>query len=386
MAPFVEATAPEHLAVLRPKVSSMSIGKWKSLLFAATLSVATLTACTTPETTDTAAGGEEEATTTVSDGSRLAAIKERGTLVCGVEGSIPGFSFVESDGSYSGLDVDVCRAVAAAVFETSEVDDLIEYRNLDSTERFTALAGGEVDMLSRNTTWTSSRDASGGNGMEFAPTTFYDGQGMMVTVASGIQSLEDLEGNSVCVETGTTTELNLADRMRELGVNYNEVKFQDSDATYAAYAEGRCEAVTSDRSQLAARRTTLPNPDDHQLLEVIMSKEPLGPVTMNNDSEWFDVVKWVTYGLVQAEEFGITQASVQEELQSENPEIRRFLGVEGDLGNQLGLSNDFMVYALETVGNYGEVYERNISGQLGIDRGLNQLWTDGGLMYSPPFR
>ena len=387
MAPFVEATAAEHLAVLRPKVSSMSIGKWKSLLFAATLSVATLTACTTPEATDDAAAdGDEAAPTATAEGSLLSAIRDRGTLVCGVEGSIPGFSFVESDGSYSGLDVDVCRAVAAAVFETSEVDDLIEYRNLDSTERFTALAGGEVDMLSRNTTWTSSRDAAGGNGMEFAPTTFYDGQGMMVTTASGIQTLEDLEGRSVCVETGTTTELNLADRMRELGVNYNEVKFQDSDATYAAYAEGRCEAVTSDRSQLAARRTTLPNPDEHELLDATMSKEPLGPVTMNNDSEWFDVVKWVTYGLVQAEEFGITQDSVQEALQSENPEIRRFLGVEGDLGNQLGLSNEFMVYAVEAVGNYGEVYERNIGGQLGIDRGLNMLWTDGGLMYSPPFR
>lgn len=368
------------------------MGKWKSLLFAATLSVAALTACTSPETTEettAAAGGDESeaaAPAAVAGDSRLATVKERGTLVCGVEGSIPGFSFVEPDGSYSGLDVDVCRAVAAAVFETSEVEDLIEYRNLDSTERFTALAGGEVDMLSRNTTWTSSRDAAGGNGMEFAPTTFFDGQGMMVTVESGIQELTDLEGRSVCVETGTTTELNLADRMRELGVNYNEVKFQDSDATYAAYAEGRCEAVTSDRSQLAARRTTLPDPDAHTLLDVTMSKEPLGPVTMNNDSEWFDVVKWVTFGLIQAEEFGITQDSVQEALQSENPEIRRFLGVEGDLGNQLGLSNDFMVYAIESVGNYGEIYDRNIGERLGIDRGLNRLWTDGGLMYPPPFR
>lgn len=243
-------------------------------------------------------------------------------------------------------------------------------------------------MLSRNTTWTSSRDAAGGNGLEFAPTTFFDGQGMMVTEASGITELEDLAGKSVCVETGTTTELNLADKMRALGVQYNEVKFQDSDATYAAYAEGRCEAVTSDRSQLAARRTTLPTPDDHILLEVTMSKEPLGPVTINNDSQWFDVVKWVTYGLVQAEEFDISQATVQQALTSENPEIRRFLGAEGDLGTQLGLSNDFMVNVIAAVGNYGEVYERNVGtdSSLAIDRGLNNLWTEGGLMYSPPFR
>jgi general L-amino acid transport system substrate-binding protein len=264
----------------------------------------------------------------------------------------------------------------------------VEYRNLDSTERFTALAGGEVDMLSRTTTWTSSRDAAGGNGLEFAPTTFFDGQGMMVTRASGIKTLKDFQGKSVCVETGTTTELNLADRMRQLGVTFNEVKFQDSDATYAAYAEGRCEGVTSDRSQLAARRTNLPNPDDNILLEDVMSKEPLGPVTINNDSRWFDVVKWVTYGLIQAEEFGITQANVDQQVQSANPEIKRFLGGEGDLGKQLGLSNDFMVRAIKAVGNYGEIYERNVgaTSPLKLDRGLNQLWTDGGLMYSPPFR
>lgn len=357
--------------------------KWGSLLLAMTLSVATLSACTT-STTDTSEGSE--ATSTASTGSsRMDTILSRGTLVCGVEGSIPGFSFVDSSGQYSGLDVDVCRAVAAALFGDP---DKVEYRNLDSTERFTALAGGEVDMLSRNTTWTSSRDAAGGNGLEFAPTTFYDGQGMMVRSDSGISNLRDFQGRSVCVETGTTTELNLADRMRELGVTYNEVKFQDSDATYAAYAEGRCEGVTSDRSQLAARRTTLPDPDSHVLLTEVMSKEPLGPVTPNNDSKWFDVVKWVTYGLFQAEEFEINQANVQQQLQSDNPEIKRFLGVEGDLGKQLGLPNDFMVKVIESVGNYGEIYDRNVGegSQLKLDRGLNRLWTDGGLIYSPPFR
>ncbi|MBD1912663.1 MULTISPECIES: amino acid ABC transporter substrate-binding protein [unclassified Leptolyngbya] len=365
------------------------MAKWRSLLFAATLSVITLTGCTSTAPSNSGGAGGEGTTANASAGSRLGAIKSRGKLICGVEGSIPGFSFVDSSGAYSGLDVDICRAVAAAVFDTSEnIDEKIEYRNLDSTERFTALAGGEVDMLSRNTTWTSSRDAAGGNGLEFAPTTFFDGQGMMVTKASGITDLEDLAGKSVCVETGTTTELNLADKMRALGVQYNEVKFQDSDATYAAYAEGRCEAVTSDRSQLAARRTTLANPDDHVLLDVTMSKEPLGPVTVNNDSQWFDVVRWVTYGLFQAEEFDISQASVQDAVKSENPEIRRFLGTEGDLGSQLGLSNDYMVKVIAAVGNYGEVYERNVGtgSPLAIDRGLNKLWTEGGLMYSPPFR
>lgn len=356
--------------------------KWSSLLIAASLSVSALAGCTSASTDSADAGG---ATSTGGGTSRLDTILSRGTLICGVEGSIPGFSFVDSSGSYSGLDVDVCRAVSAALFGDP---DKVEYRNLDSTERFTALVGGEVDMLSRNTTWTSSRDAAGGNGLEFAPTTFYDGQGIMVRQDSGITDLQGFEDKSICVETGTTTELNLADRMRELNVSYNEVKFQDSDATYAAYAEGRCEGVTSDRSQLAARRTTLPNPDDHLLLETVMSKEPLGPVTINNDSKWFDVVKWVTYGLIQAEEFDLTQDNVQQGLQSQNPEIRRFLGVEGDLGKQLGLPNDFMVKVIEGVGNYGEIYERNVGegSELKLDRGLNKLWSDEGLMYSPPFR
>jgi general L-amino acid transport system substrate-binding protein len=358
-----------------------------SLLLAMALSVATLSACNSPAPSDTAGSPGSETTASAGTGgaSRLDAVKSRGTLICGVEGSIPGFSFVDSSGNYSGLDVDVCKAVAAAVLGDPEK---VEYRNLDSTERFTALSGGEVDMLSRNTTWTSSRDAAGGNGLEFAPTTFFDGQGIMVRTDSGITDLEGFEGRSICVETGTTTELNLADRMRELGVTYNEVKFQDSDATYAAYAEGRCEGVTSDRSQLAARRTTLPNPDEHVLLDIVMSKEPLGPVTSNGDSQWYDTVKWVTFGLIQAEEFGITQANVQQQLQSENPEIRRFLGVEGDLGTQLGLPNDFMVRVIEAVGNYGEIYDRNVGegSELGLERGQNELWTEGGLMYSPPFR
>jgi general L-amino acid transport system substrate-binding protein len=251
--------------------------KWG--LLAAALSL-TLVACGGTTTGDTAAtDGDGGETATAAGGSRLDVVKERGTLICGVDGGIPGFSFVDESGTYSGLDVDVCRAVAAAVLGDPEA---VEYRRLDSTERFTALAGGEVDMLSRNTTWTISRDTQ--VGLEFAPTTFFDGQGMMVRADSGISGLEDFGGKAVCVETGTTTELNLTDQMRKLNVDFEPVVFQDADAAYAAYDEGRCEGMTSDKSQLIARRSTLPNPDEHILLDVTMSKEPLGPVTVNNDS------------------------------------------------------------------------------------------------------
>jgi len=361
-------------------------------LLAVSLSVAALTSCGAPTTTTTASSTASPTTTGGSAApaaagapSRLDTILSRGKLICGVEGTIPGFSFVDSSGKYSGLDVDVCRAIAAAILGDP---DKIEYRNLDSTARFPAVTSGEVDMLSRNTTWTASRDAAGGNGLEFAPTTFFDGQGVMVTKASGISSFKALEGKAVCVETGTTTELNLATRATEAGIKLNEVKFQDSNAAFAAYQEGRCEAITSDRSQLAAKRTALPKPDDNVLLEDVLSKEPLGPVTINNDSRLFDVVRWVTFGLFQAEEFGITQANVEQKLQDKSPDIKRFLGSEGDLGKQLGLPPDFMVKAIKAGGNYGEIYERNIGkdSKLKIDRGLNKLWKDGGLMYSPPFR
>jgi general L-amino acid transport system substrate-binding protein len=364
--------------------------KWSSVLLAATLAVFSLTACTEA----TAPGGDASApgtgsATAPAGGGRLEAIKSRGKLICGVEGTIPGFSFVDSSGKYSGLDVDTCRAVAAAIFGTSEdIDSKIEYRNLDSTARFPALAGGEVDMLARNTTWTSSRDAAGGNGLEFGPTTFFDGQGVMVTKASGIQTFKDLDGKAVCVETGTTTELNLVSRATEAGITVSEVKFQDSNAASAAYTEGRCEAFTSDRSQLAAKRTSLANPDDHILLDDVLSKEPLGPVTVNNDSQLFDVMRWVVYGLFQAEEYGITQANVDSKLSDTSPDVKNFLGVEGELGAQMGLPKDYMVHAIKAVGNYGEVYDRNVGpgSPLKIDRGLNKLWKDGGLMYSPPFR
>ncbi|MEB3356553.1 MAG: amino acid ABC transporter substrate-binding protein [Synechococcales bacterium] len=356
---------------------------WRSLLLALALIAAPIAACSEPPA-DTAADSATDGETAAAPGSsRLQAVLDRGELICGVEGNIPGFSFVDESGTYSGLDVDFCRAVAAALFDDP---DAVQYRNLDSTERFTALSGGEVDMLSRNTTWTASRDSS--VGLEFAPTTFYDGQGMMVRVDSGITELEDFAGKSVCVETGTTTELNLTDQMRKRGVEFEPVVFQDANAAYAAYAEGRCEGMTSDKSQLIARRSTLPTPADHTLLEVTMSKEPLGPVTINNDSAWFDVVKWVTYATIEAEELGITQENVDQMMNEEDPTIARFLGKEGDLGQGLGLSNDFAYRIIKHVGNYGEIYERNLGmeSQFELSRGLNDLWTNGGILYSPPFR
>ncbi|NJN02696.1 MAG: amino acid ABC transporter substrate-binding protein [Leptolyngbyaceae cyanobacterium SL_1_1] len=342
-----------------------------------------VSACGGGDTASTGSGPGEESSAAEAGGSTLQTVLDRGQLVCGVDGGIPGFSFVDESGAYSGLDVDVCRAVAAALFDDP---DAVEYRRLDSTERFTALSGGEVDMLSRNTTWTVSRDTS--VGLEFAPTTFYDGQGMMVRQDSGITSLEDFAGNAVCVETGTTTELNLTDQMRKLGVEFEPVVFQDADAAYAAYSEGRCEGMTSDKSQLVARRSTLPEPEAHVLLDVTMSKEPLGPVTVNNDSAWFDTVKWVTYGLFEAEELGITSENIAEFDNSEDPNIARFLGQEGTLGSDMGLPNDFMARVIRDVGNYGEIYERNLGSgsQFDLPRGQNSLWSEGGLLYSPPFR
>ena len=348
-------------------------------LLAGLLILAPLSAC---ESTPPAPTGTTPQESPVATSGRLDTVKSRGKLICGVEGTIPGFSFVDAGGNYSGLDVDICKAVAAAVLGDATK---VEYRNLDSTERFTALRGGEVDMLSRNTTWTLSRDAAGGNGMEFAPTTFYDAQGMMVRTASGIKKLEDLDGKRICVETGTTTELNLTSRMTELGVKYTDVKFQDGSEAVQAYLQESCDAYTSDNSQLFARRTQFPTPEEHLLLDVSMSKEPLGPVTINNDSQWFDAVKWVTYGLIQAEEFGITQANLGEIASTtQNKDIKNFLGLEGDLGTQLGLEKDYMQKVIGAVGNYGEIYDRNIGD--GIPRGLNKLWNDGGLMYSPPAR
>ena len=320
---------------------------------------------------------------------KMAAIKARGSLICGVDGKLPGFSFVSPDGSYSGLDVDICKATAAAVLSDPAK---VTYRDLSATERFAALSSGEVDLLSRNTTMTLSRDAPGGNALAFAPTTFFDGQAVMVPATSGIRSLKDVAGKPICVETGTASELNLADRMRELNATYTPLKFQSGDQTYAAYLQGRCVAVTTDRSQLAAKRTGFPKPSEHILLPDVLSKEPLNPATVNADPAWADAVRWVVYSLIQAEEMGITAANIDAKVAEAKAnknlaQLRRFFGVEGDLGKQLGLPADFVVRTVKAVGNYGEVFERNVGtgSPLKLERGVNKQWREGGLMYSPPF-
>jgi general L-amino acid transport system substrate-binding protein len=310
-------------------------------------------------------------------------IKSRGQLVCGVSGELPGFSFVGTDGKYSGIDVDICRAVAAAVFDNP---DAVEYRNLNTKERFTALQTGEVDILSRNTSWTFSRATS--QGLDFAPVVFYDGQAVMVRKNSNIKSIKDLKDKAICVQTGTTTEQNLADQMRKRGITYKPVVFEDVNITFATYAEGRCDAVTTDRSALVSRRTTLPKPEDNIILDDVLSSEPLAPAVAKGDTKWSDIVTWTVYALVKAEELGINSQNLAEFANSKDPDIKRFLGTEGNLGEGIGLTKDFAAKIIKHVGNYGEIYDRNLGAKtkLNLPRGQNQISTKGGLLYSPPFR
>ncbi|MBA2264002.1 MAG: amino acid ABC transporter substrate-binding protein [Chloroflexi bacterium] len=320
--------------------------------------------------------------------ARLAAIQDRGELICGVNGSLPGFSVLAEDGTMTGFDADFCRAVAAAVLGDSEA---VEFRALNADQRGPALQTGEVDVLIRNTTWTVSRDTGWGL---FAPTIFYDGQAIMVNQAEvDATSLEELDGATVCVQTGTTTELNLSDAFRSAGLEFTPETFDNIDATYEAYQAESCDAVTSDRSQLTALRTSFENPDDHVILEDVLSKEPLGPVVPLGDDEWFNVVKWVVYATIEAEEQGITSDTVEETAStSENPVVQRFLGVlpEGadPFESGLGLEDDWVVTMISQVGNYAEIYDRNLGPEtpIAIERGFNSLWTDGGLLYAPPYR
>ncbi|HEX2994034.1 MAG TPA: amino acid ABC transporter substrate-binding protein [Anaerolineales bacterium] len=320
----------------------------------------------------------------VAGGERLQAILDRGQVICGVHGTFQGFGFVESDGSWTGFDVDFCRAWAAALFNDASA---VEFRGLSAQERFTALQSGEVDVLARNSTWTWARDVQ--LGLTFGPVTFYDGQAIMARkeiVSDPAAGLEALEGANICVQSGTTTELNLTDQFRAAGVEFTPVVFEDQNAAFQAYDQGRCDAITSDRSQLATQgQAVLQNYADHVILDVVMSKEPLAPAVADGDPQWAEVVQWVVYGMIQAEELGITSKNVDEFLTSEDPVVRRLLGVEGELGAMLGLSNDFIYRVIKLVGNYGEVYDRNLS-TFNLARGQNELWTNGGLMYSPPFR
>jgi general L-amino acid transport system substrate-binding protein len=338
----------------------------------------------------TACGGESEQTAntastpgTQATRNRWNTVKSRGQVICGVSGEVPGFSFVGNDGKYSGIDVDVCRAIAAALFDNP---DAVEFRNLNSKERFTALQTGEVDVLSRNTSWTLSRDTS--VGMEFAPVVFYDGQAIMVRKNSGIKSLTDLKDKAICVQTGTTTEQNLADQMRKRGITYKPVVFEDVNITFATYAEGRCDGVTADRSALVSRGSILPKPEENVILDEVISSEPLAPAVAKGDTRWGDIVKWAVYSLVKAEELGINSQNVGQFANSNDPDIKRFLGTEGNLGEGLGLTNDFAARIVKHVGNYAEIYDRSLGPKtkLNLARGQNQLWTKGGLLYSPPFR
>lgn len=315
--------------------------------------------------------------------SRLQVVLTRGKLICGVNGQLPGFSYLDPNGQMTGFDADFCRAVAAALFDDPNA---VEFRPLSAQERFTAVQSGEVDVLIRNTTWTLGRDTV--NGMEFLPTTFYDGGGIMVRKDRNVQSLKDLNGATICVLSGTTNEMVLTDRMRALGASFTPKTFEDADQLYATYESGGCDAVTSDKSQLAGRRAVLADPENHVILEEMLSKEPLGPAVKNNDSTWFDVMKWIVFATIQAEEFGINSQNVDQFKNSDNPDIRRFLGVEGELGKGLGISNDFAYRVIKHVGNYGEIYDRNLGPDtpFKLERGLNELWTSGGLLYSPPFR
>lgn len=328
-------------------------------------------------------GGAAEAITFAEGGDTLADVTDRGTLNCGVSGTLPGFSFVGEDGSISGFDWDFCRAVAAAALGDA---DAVEGRPTSSTERFPVLQSGEIDVLSRNTTWTVSRDTS--LGLNFVPVTFYDGQGMMVRVETGIEELEDMDGTSICVQAGTTTEKNLADVFRSLGIDYEPVVFTEPGASREAYDEGRCDGYTTDKSALVADQTILGDPSEHVILAVVMSKEPLGPVVRHGDDNWFDIVKWTVNCTIQAEELGITSANVDDMLGSDDPVILNTLGVEGDLGQAMGLNNDFCYQVIAQVGNYGEIYARNLGPDtpFNLARGVNSQWTEGGLLYSPPFR
>lgn len=313
------------------------------------------------------------------DESILDKVKKRGRLICGVNKELPGFGYLSQDGKYKGFDVDFGRAIAAAVFGDP---NKVEFRSLKGADRFPALQTGEIDVLIRNTTWTLIRDTA--NGADFAPPTFYDGQGFMVRKDLGITDLKDLDGATIGVTAGSTTELNLADTMRALGIEVEAIVYEETETLYQSYDHGRCDAVTSDKSQLISRKQALKNPDEHIILDITISKEPLGPVTVHGDNQWNDIVSWVVYATFFAEEHDITQANVKD-FKTGKIEIKRFLGEIGNMGENLGLPNDWARQVISAVGNYGEIFERHLT-PLGLPRGVNKPWTQGGLLYAMPFR
>lgn len=307
-----------------------------------------------------------------------------GLLICGVNQTLAGFGLVDETGEFSGFDVDFCRAIAAAVLGDA---NKVLFRPLTANDRQAAIQGGEIDMMARNTTWTLSRDVVWG--ATFGPVNFYDGQGIMVPTELGISTIEELDGGSICVQQGTTTELNLADAITSRGLDIETPTYPDNPSTTAAYLEGRCDGLTTDKSGLASIRATQEDPGAHTILELTISKEPLAPLSPQSDPQFADIVAWTSYGLIQAEEFGITSQNIDEYLDSDNPEIQRLFGLnDNPSGSYLGIDNQFMITVIRQVGNYGEIYERNLGIEtvFGLERGLNALWTDGGLMYAMPFR
>jgi general L-amino acid transport system substrate-binding protein len=323
------------------------------------------------------------AASTVAQAALLDNIKSKGFIQCGVSQGLPGFSSPDDKGNWTGLDVDFCRAMAAAIFDDPAK---LRFTPLTAKDRFTALQSGEIDVLSRNTTWTSSRDSS--LGLNFAGVIYYDGQGFLIRKDRKVSSALELSGASICTQTGTTTELNVADFFRARNMKYEVVAFATADETVKAYEAGRCDVFTSDVSQLYAMRLKLANAADHVVLPEIISKEPLGPLVRHGDDQWFDIAKWVLFALLNAEELNVGQKNLDEQLKSSNPEIKRLLGTEGNFGEQLGLTNDWVVRIVRHVGNYAETFDRNVGAgsRLGIERGLNRLWTKGGIMYAPPVR
>jgi general L-amino acid transport system substrate-binding protein len=313
----------------------------------------------------------------------LTTVKNRGTLNCGSNGALAGFGLPDAQGRWTGLDVDFCRALAAAIFNDP---NKVKFVPLTAKDRFTALQSNEIDVLARNTTWTSSRDTS--LGLNFTGVTYYDGQGFIVRKALKVNSALELNDAAVCVQQGTTTELNLADYFRANKMKLKTVTFATSTEAVKAYDAGRCDAYTTDASGLAGERLRLANANDHVILPEIISKEPLGPVVRHGDDQWFDIVKWTHYAMITAEELGVTKANVDEQTKSDNPDVRRLLGSEGGHGEALGLTNDWAYRIIKHVGNYGEAFERNVGqgSPLKIGRGLNALWTKGGLQYAPPIR
>ena len=317
-------------------------------------------------------------------GATLDAVKAKGFVQCGVNTGLPGFSNANDKGVWTGMDVDICRAVAAAVLGDA---GKVKYTPLTAKERFTALQSGEIDMLSRNTTWTLTRDSS--LGLNFAGVTYYDGQGFLINKSLGIKSATELNGATVCILAGTTTELNLADYFRAKGMQYTPVTFDTTELNVKAFEAGRCDVLTSDQSQLYAQRILLAKPESAVVLPEVISKEPLGPVVRQGDDAWFNIVRWSLFAMLNAEELGISSANVDDmKANSKDPNVRRVLGLEGIKGQGLGLSDDWAYNIIKQVGNYGEAFERNLgSGSpLGIARGLNALWSDGGLQYAPPIR